>query len=246
VFSIAVALGLCAVALGMAFFGSAVLICALRARYSGWPIDTVLYGMAPLAVSVLISRGFLRFASRAGLPRYALPLVALAGFLLIVAGVRYYRSLADDERPPYWKNGVLIWARGELRFPEDSTHFAEKGIDTHVGQTLLPWHGPTIWYDIGELAGEHTRINSYQEWLVRGSRVRVATRETQEGKRTAVSFPDAGCANFSAEWSIPEEKSSLLSIASGLRAKSRLPWWLIPVLPEIVRSDCRHRCLAAF
>ncbi|MBL8219425.1 MAG: hypothetical protein JNL62_09350 [Bryobacterales bacterium] len=61
-----------------------------------------------------------------------------------------------------------------------------------------------------------------------------------------VSFPDAGCANFSAEWSVPEVKLSLLSMAIGFHAKSRLPWWVIPLLPEIVRSDCRHRCFEAF
>ena len=84
------------------------------------------------------------------------------------------------------------------------------------------------------------------ETLIEGSRVRfgsVAHDDEKGGKEYffKVSFPDASCANFYLESTSEKDAAIIEFIARSFRPRGWVPSFLRPLLPEVLRSDCRYR-----
>lgn len=81
------------------------------------------------------------------------------------------------------------------------------GVDSSVGAFLSRDGRTVIEHDIGAYAGvwaNRKKSLSFEQWAVDGSRVCVASRNWPDGKDgtvvlTAVTFVDAGAANFYAQ-----------------------------------------------
>ena len=151
---------------------------------------------------------------------------------------RKFREHTDDRISRTWnqESGVFSWGLGSVRVPRGFEHKAEPGIDTFVGSFTSQVDGLEIRYDIGELAGEHGGMNG-SESLIRGARV----RSVRASSFAIVSFPDTGCATFSLETSDPRQALIIDGIGQSFQPADWKPAWLRPLLPEILRSDCRQR-----
>jgi hypothetical protein len=125
------------------------------------------------------------------------------------------------------------------------TYVRETGIDTFMGLFTSKDGSLVIEHDIGELAAEHAGMGNL-ETLIEGSRVRfgsVAHDDEKGGKEYffKVSFPDASCANFYLESANEKDSAIIQFIARSFRPRGWLPSVLRPLLPEVLRSDCRYR-----
>ena len=119
------------------------------------------------------------------------------------------------------------------------------GIDTLMGRFTSEDGSLVVEHDIGELAGEHGGMGNL-ETLTEGSRVRfgsVVDSDERGGKTyfSKVSFPDAGCANFYLESTREKDVALIRFIARSFRPKGWVPSFLRPLMPEVLRSDCRYR-----
>ena len=154
--------------------------------------------------------------------------------------------IPDDEIQLNWRgeSGAFDWGRGEVTLPAGFTYKPDYGIDTLIGSFTSQDGELVITHDIGELAGEHGGMGRV-ETLSQGSRVRVGLRirsVNQEGIFfSKVSFPDNGCANFYLESPREEDAAKIEFIARSFRPRAWTPSWMRPLLPEILRSDCRYR-----
>ena len=109
---------------------------------------------------------------------------------------------------------------------------------------LRQMDGLVIRHDIGELAGDRAGHEEFTETLTEGSRVRVARNKIMEDGGVSkfysdVSIPDDGCANFYLTSPNRDDSAAIDFIARSFRPKGWKPSWLRPLLPPILRSDCR-------
>jgi len=112
-------------------------------------------------------------------------------------------------------SSTFRWGPGEVKIPPGLTHERLSGIDTYVGQFASQDGQLVIFYDIGELAIGHSH------------------------GADEVTFPDSGCAHFYLGSSSEEGKAVIDSIAQTYRPLGGTPSWIRPLLPEVLRSDCR-------
>lgn len=250
------AVGLCLFALSLAVmaFGGVIFCCTLDHPVKGfWAPERIFYGLLPLCASVAMLVMAWRFWSRAFLRRrnawlVGIPAVLLAATMdLSLFGIARLKRETDAGINRSWNAGTSTfdWGRGEVSLPPGYSHESRTGIDTIVGRFISADGRIVIKYDIGELAGEHAGIGA-NETLVGGSRVKrgEGTTEDEAGRKSYfsnVSFPDNGCANFYIVSSNKEDVAVIQSLATTFRPAGITPAWLRPLLPEIVRSDCRMR-----
>ena len=102
------------------------------------------------------------------------------------------------------KSSTFAWWGGEVRVPSGFTYQVDQGADTFEGHFSAPDGKLVIRHDIGWYAGAWASAkdaSSFEERLIEGARVWTARRNRPDGRGgtttlTAVTFPDAGCANF--------------------------------------------------
>jgi hypothetical protein len=157
------------------------------------------------------------------------------------------RAQPDEKIHLDWQkeSAVFSWGTGEVKMPAGFTYARETAIDTFMGRFTSENGGLVIEHDIGELAAEHGGIGN-METLIEGSRVRfgsVARDDEKGGKEYffKVSFPDASCANFYLDSTNEKDSAFIQFIARSFRPRGWLPSVLRPLLPEVLRSDCRYR-----
>lgn len=108
------------------------------------------------------------------------------------------RGLSWDEN-----TGRFAWPEGEVNVPRGFTHHGGAG-DTVLGHFNSPDGKVVLNYDIGSNAGAYARLkgaSSFEERFIGETRVWTARRQQPDGRggtttEVAVTFPDAGCANF--------------------------------------------------
>ena len=157
-----------------------------------------------------------------------------------------YKGRHDERIRLAWSDEscTFSWGSGEIRLPAGFTYKREHGMDTFVGRFTSQDGNLVIHYDIGELAGEHGGVGR-SETLKEGSRVRVGRARSDAEGHTAffakVSFPDNGCANFYIESANENDLAVIDFLARTFRPIGSTPSWVRPLLPEVLRSDCRYR-----
>jgi len=123
------------------------------------------------------------------------------------------------------KNQYVRVAGGEVKVPHGFTHHGGEGLDTFEGRFTSPDGKLVIRYDTGWYAGARAYPNaasSFEELLVQGARVWTVQRKRPDragGTRTdvAVTFPDAGCANFFLDSPRVEDAELIVQIAQSYR-----------------------------
>lgn len=103
--------------------------------------------------------------------------------------------------------GDFSWPRGSVTIPTGFRYETLVGGDSSMGAFTSRDGRTVIEHDFGGYAGvwaQRKRSLSFEHWDVEGSRVCVASRDWPDGKGgtvilTAVTFVDAGVANFYAE-----------------------------------------------
>lgn len=246
----------CVAAFAAAFyvlaFGTAILCCA-PSRPGGhyWGTERIVWGLVPLmagAVAVLLTY---RSWARAYVPRRNAWLAGcLITQLVIAADLTLnlkFRGRQDEAIDLHWngESGVFSWGKGEIKVPVGFTYKKELGIDTFVGQFTSPDGKLVIKHDIGELAAEHGGMGG-TESLTNGARVRIGRAvdtDDQGGSQHffIVSFPDSGCANFLLGSTNEGDGAVIEGIAKSFQSTGTRASWLRPLLPEVLRSDCRYR-----
>jgi hypothetical protein len=127
------------------------------------------------------------------------------------------------------KTSTFSWWGGEVRVPSGFTYQVDAGVDTLVGHFTSPNKDLVIHHDIGGYAGAWANAkdaSSFEEWRVEGARVWTARKIRADGNGgsetlVAVTFPDAGCANFFLETSRLEDAKLITYIAQSYRPRSR-------------------------
>ena len=245
------AIAFCAVMFSAAFFllafGGAVFCCApIHPGGSFWLMEKFFYGLLPLCIGVVALAFCSRFLARIFIRRRNAWLAGciLAGFTMALDLTLFlkYRGRQDDGIRLTWKNesGTFAWGSGEVRLPAGFTYKADHGIDTFMGHFTSPDGKLVIEHDIGEHGGV-----GRSETLKEGSRVRVGRARSDAEGHTAffakVSFPDNGCANFYIESANENDLAVIDFLARTFRPIGSTPSWVRPLLPEVLRSDCRYR-----
>lgn len=118
-------------------------------------------------------------------------------------------------------------------------------MDTLAGHFTSAKGSLVVQHDIGQFTGEHNTTRG-TESITEGARVRQirATRPDANGhSRTLVqvSFPDSGCATFHLDSPNESAAEIIEHIARTYHPTDWKPAWLRPMLPELLRSDCRAR-----
>lgn len=204
-------------------FAFGALVLALE---SGGLVQRLVYGVVPLVASGVV---VVRVCRRGLIRRVALLLAACAtDYLLYHAlrgepdrGLRVTLGEAD---------GLFSWGPAAVRFPLGFRYKKEHGMDTLIGRFRSPDGLTVIRHDIGEYAGEQAGAGGVES-LRDGARVRVAPG--------GVAFPDSGCAIFYLEADSAEGRAVIDSISRSFKPAAAN--WLRPILPELLRSDCRSR-----
>lgn len=112
--------------------------------------------------------------------------------------------------------------------PRGFTHHGDAG-DTIEGHFSSTDGKVVIRYDIGWNAGAYASAKagpSFNERLIDGTRVWTARRMLPDGRggtttEVAVTFPDAGCANFFLDSSRSEDAELIAHIAESYRSRLR-------------------------
>jgi hypothetical protein len=250
-------LALCAVAVAATFyllaFGVVVLLGVPPTQLGQgfWRPKNLFYGFLPVfatpAILAITTRHWVRQFARkrnawltlCGVAVFAVPLDTIV-FLKL-------RGRQDERIHLDWQkeSAVFSWGTGQVKIPAGFTYARETGIDTFVGRFTSKDGSLVIEHDIGELAAEHAGMGNL-ETMIEGSRVRfgsVAYAGEKGGKEYffKVSFPDASCANFYLESANEKDAVIIEFIARSFRPRGWLPSSLRPLLPEVLRSDCRYR-----
>jgi len=241
-----------AVACYLLAFGAAVFCGApTQAGESFWRPEKFFYGLLPIFASVITFVLMFRLWVRAFTRRRNAWLIGcvVAMFAVVLDFTVFwkYRGRQDERIRVVWKteSSTFSWGSGEIKLPARFTYQRDLGIDTFVGHFTSQDGKLIIEHDIGELAGEHEGM-AKSEKLTEGSRVIVgrATYSDDRGRTvfiSKVSFPDSGCANFSVRSPSEEDVPVIESIAGSFHPKGWTPSWVLPLLPEVLRSDCRYR-----
>jgi len=234
----------------LAFGG--VVFCCVSSHPDGshWQPERLFYGLLPMGASAvtfafafrLLVRSYLRRRNAWLVGCVVVAFVAVLDFTVFLN----YRKRQDEQIKLIWssESDVFNWGSGEVKLPVGFTYKADHGFDTYMGHFTSQDGKVVIEHDIGELAGEHLGMGG-AETLVNGSRVRVglAVRPDGTGPNTffsKVSFPDSGCANFYTESTNEGDAAVIEFIAKSFRPSGWAPSWARPLLPELIRSDCRH------
>jgi hypothetical protein len=242
----AVAASLCFMA-----FGVAVLLGPSRPGQGFWKAEKLSYGVLPLCATPAFLAFTFRRWGRVYTRRRDAWLAACAATIFAVAldsmVFLEFHGRQDERIRVVWQEerGFFSWGTGETSVPAGFTYAPGQGIDTTIGRFTSRDGSLVIQHDIGELAGEHGGIEE-AERLTEGSRVRVGSLRFTDANGNVkhffkVSFPDCGCANFYLE--SPNEKDAAIIdfIARGFHPIGWTPPFLRPIMPEILRSDCRYR-----
>jgi hypothetical protein len=108
-------------------------------------------------------------------------------------------------KDPNWNSAARTyqWPHGSVKIPPGFAHHCCEGLDSIQGRFVSPDKELVIYYDIGGFAGSYAdpKDQSFKEQFVEGTRVWTAQHQTRHDAgvaqtRFAVTFPDAGCANF--------------------------------------------------
>jgi hypothetical protein len=136
--------------------------------------------------------------------------------------------------PVMWdkKSGTFIWSSGKVRLPPGFTYQTDRGTDTFEGHFTSKVGHVIVRHDIGPYAGTFAspyRSLSFQETVVDGFRVFKATRDWPDGDggRTvlvAVTFPEAGCANFFLTSTEPADASVIEQLANTFQPRGHPQW----------------------
>jgi len=231
--------------------GFVVLFGAPRAGQGFWTLERLFYGALPLiAIPVLLAIALRRWFRLFGRKRYAV--LSTCGIVLLAIAVDTLAFLMlggrQDERIQVdWREEVAIfrWGTGQVSIPAGFSYTRQRGMDTFIGRFTSPDGRLVIEHDIGELAAEHGSMGQF-ETLSHGSRVRFGSGEYVDDRGITrhffkLSFPDASCANFSLEAATDTDGDIMLSMARSFRPAGWLPSFVRPLLPEVLRSDCRYR-----
>ncbi len=240
-----------AVACYLVAFGTAVLCCVPLHRSGGfWRAEKFFYGLLPICAALVIFLFAFRRWRRAFSQRLTAWLVGFAAVILIVfldvIAFQLLRPESDAGINVVWnaESGTFSWGSGEVKLPPGFTYHAERGIDTFVGRFTSRDGKIVIEHDIGELAAEHLGMGNVQT-ISKGSRVLTGRAVASESGTTkffaAVSFPDTGCANFYQESQSEKDLYAIELVRANYRPVGWMPSWVRPLLPELLRSDCRHR-----
>jgi len=132
----------------------------------------------------------------------------------------HFKSLNWDA-----KTSTFAWPGGEVKMPRGFTHHGGEGLDTFEGHFSSPDGKLVIRYDIGWYAGARASPNgasSFEERLMKGARVWTAQRKRPDGRGgnttdVAVTFLDAGCANFFLDSPRVEDAELIAHIAETYR-----------------------------
>jgi len=243
-----------AVACYLLAFGGAIFCCApTHSRGSFWQAEKFFYGLLPMCASVSTFAFTFRLWARAYTRRRNAWLVGgvVAVFAVALDFTLFlkFRGRQDQGIKLVWKgeSGAFSWGSGEVRLPAGFTYKAYHGIDTAVGQFTSQDGKVVIKHDIGEFAGEDEQGGMGKaETLTEGSRVKLGRviLSDDQGRTTffsKVSFPDSGCANFYLESPNEKDETAIAFIAKSFRPIGWTPSWVRPLLPEVLRSDCRYR-----
>ncbi len=231
-------------------FGSAMLCCAaalpdrIRLIY-----EQLLFGVVPVGLAVCVfkiaSRKLAGEFSREKRRLILWVLVSCTGLLNLFVLLKL--SPDDDELKIDWnaESRVFDWGPGQVEIPKGFGHQKLSGIDTMMGQFTSDDGKVTIQYDIGAFAGEHGGARG-SETLRQGLRVRTLIREGVDENGAKIwlvkaSFPDCGCASFAVTPVELKDGAVLDAIVKSFRPKRGVFSWFVPLLPEILRSDCRYR-----
>jgi hypothetical protein len=177
--------------------------------------------------------GWFEVGGRWNLPRSRgvnLAIVAsskMHGFLLgcVLVGTSCTRSFSQPGGLSWNESSrQFAWPGGEVKIPHGFTHHAGAG-DTFEGHFSSPDGNLTIRYDIGWYAGAYASRKDgspFSERLIDGARVWTARRILPDGRggsktEVAVTFPDAGCANFFLDSSRAEDGELITGIAQTYR-----------------------------
>ena len=234
----------CALVVGFSIYLLVLAALVIRhhaTREAFWNWEKLLWGVVPACLSLFLFLVAARGWGRSFVKRWhawvvgclMIPLVLIADASLYI----WHRNRAENDLVRSWdeKSRVFSWVRGEVSLPSGFRYQKVQGIDTMMGEFTSADGMLVIEHDIGELAGDHVGYyGNFQQALIDGARVRVSLSSG------LVSFPDTGCANFFVRSAGPNDAEVIQSIASSFRPKSHLLSRLRPLLPEILRSDCRH------
>jgi len=235
----------------MAFAVAVLLGAPSRPRQSFWTPERLVYGLLMIAATLfLLSLTIRRWRRRFRRGRnawLALFVVTVAGICIDTVVFLRLRGRGDEKIHLVWRADASVfgWGTGSVSVPAGFRYERLNGMDTFVGLFTSKERNLVIEYDIGELAAEHGGMGD-RETLTEGSRVRFgkATDSDESGTKKyyfRASFPDANCANFSMESTSERDGWIVERIASSFRPQSWFPASMRPLLPEILRSDCRYR-----
>jgi hypothetical protein len=242
---------------------SAILTCALVLIWFGllviggapprfWGVKEFFYGLLPISAGLRVFALALRVCHRGferRVSRWAAAFVALlAAAAMNVPIFRFIVSEPEDAIQRNWhpESGVFYWGLASVTIPHGFAHEEQTGMDTMVGRFASAAANVEISYDIGELAGEHGGGRGDQETFVRGTRVfKGRTARPDEGGKirhfSKLSFPDSGCANFRVVSANEGDLDLIDAMARSYRPRGWRPAFVRPLLPNLLRSDCRYR-----
>ena len=242
-----------AAAFGLLLFGVIAYVAAPSNPGQGfWTLERLIGGVLPVCLSVALFAWTSRRWFRAYGKRWNAVVVAAVGaIVLLVAAifdcVLYWklRAKPDAGINVSWdsESGTFHWGKGQVKLPLGFSYTRLEGIDSTVGRFTAADGAIVIRHDIGELGGglPDTPVS---ETATLGSRVQFgrSVRLDEVGRTRflfEVSFPDSGCAKFWLE--APDESGSIViaSLANSFQPTIGPPAWVRPLLPEVLRSDCR-------
>ena len=241
-----------AAAFGLLVFGMVVYVSAPSNPGHGfWTPERLIWGVLPVCASIVLFAYAARYWAKAHRRRRIAWLLA-GVFLVPITAIFYcvlywtFRSEPDAGIDVSWdsKSSSFNWGRGQVKLPRGFTYTPQAGIDSAVGEFSAESGRTIIRHDIGELGGGGPSSPQVSEMLIEGSRVRLGreTRLNEKGKakfRFELQFPDSGCAKFWLETFDESDRIVIASLANSFRPAGGAPSWVRPLLPEVLRSDCR-------
>jgi hypothetical protein len=145
-------------------------------------------------------------------------------FVALLGSRPFPPSLSPAPEGWNWATGRFDWGAGEVTLPPGFRHEFDVG-DSVMGHFTSRDGAVVIRYDIGGYAGtyaESKEATQFEERIRNGHRIWIATRPWPDGRGgtsalAAVTFPDAGSANFMIEDPSAQSIAILESIAASFR-----------------------------